>query len=62
MSDLINIALPKGRLGDQVLKMLAQAGYGLKEDPNDTRKLTFENLEAGIRCFWVKPSDVGFYV
>ena len=62
MSELINIALPKGRLGDQVLKMLAQAGYGLQEDPNDTRKLTFENQEAGIRCFWVKPSDVGIYV
>ena len=62
MSELINIALPKGRLGDKVLKMLAQAGYGLKEDPNDTRKLTFENQEAGIRCFWVKPSDVGIYV
>ena len=59
---MIDIALPKGRLGDQVLKMLEQAGYGLKEDPNDTRKLTFENAEAGIRCFWVKPSDVGIYV
>ena len=59
---MIDIALPKGRLGDQVLKMLEQAGYGLKEDPNDTRKLTFENIEAGIRCFWVKPSDVGIYV
>lgn len=62
MSEFIDIALPKGRLGDKVLKMLEQAGYGLKEDPNDSRKLTFENAEAGIRCFWVKPSDVGIYV
>lgn len=62
MDNFLDIALPKGRLGDQVLKMLEQAGYGLKEDPNDTRKLTFENTEAGIRCFWVKPSDVGIYV
>ena len=62
MNEFIDIALPKGRLGDKVLKMLEQAGYGLKEDPNDTRKLTFENAEAGIRCFWVKPSDVGIYV
>ena len=62
MTEFVDIALPKGRLGDQVLKMLEQAGYGLKEDPNDTRKLTFENAEAGIRCFWVKPSDVGIYV
>ena len=62
MNEFINIALPKGRLGDKVLKMLDQAGYGLQEDPNDTRKLTFENKEAGIRCFWVKPSDVSIYV
>ena len=62
MNNLIDIALPKGRLGDQVLRLLGQAGYGLKEDPNDTRKLTFENTDAGIRCFWVKPSDVGIYV
>ena len=62
MREFMDIALPKGRLGDQVLKMLEQAGYGLKEDPNDTRKLTFENEEAGVRCFWVKPSDVGIYV
>ena len=62
MDDFIQIALPKGRLGEKVLKMLADAGYGLSEDPNDSRKLTFENPEAGIRCFWVKPSDVGIYV
>ena len=62
MNEFLDIALPKGRLGDKVLKMLEKAGYGLQEDPNDTRKLTFENAEAGIRCFWVKPSDVGIYV
>ena len=62
MQDFIDIALPKGRLGDQVLHMLEKAGYGLPEDPNDSRKLTFENEEAGIRCFWVKPSDVSIYV
>ena len=62
MQDYINIALPKGRLGDQVLQMLDKAGYGLTEDPNDSRKLTFPNEEAGICCFWVKPSDVGIYV
>ena len=62
MGNWIDIALPKGRLGDQVLGMLARAGYGLPEDPNGTRKLTSENEEAGIRCFWVKPSDVGIYV
>ena len=62
LTDLINIALPKGRLGEKVIKLLENAGYGLKESPDDSRKLTFENAEAGIRCFWVKPSDVGIYV
>ena len=28
----------------------------------DSRKLTFENKERGVRYFWVKPSDVGIYV
>ena len=62
MADLINIALPKGRLGEKVIALLEKAGYGLKESPGDSRKLTFENTQAGIRCFWVKPSDVGIYV
>ncbi|MFR3792238.1 MAG: ATP phosphoribosyltransferase [Blautia massiliensis (ex Durand et al. 2017)] len=58
----LNIALPKGRLGDKAYGLLAQAGYRATEDYNATRKLVVENPEAGVRYFLVKPSDVAIYV
>jgi len=58
----LNVALPKGRLGDRVYDLLAGAGYGCPESYSDTRKLVVENPEAGIRYFLVKPSDVAIYV
>ena len=58
---MINVALPKGRLGEKVYKMFEEAGYGC-EGIFEGRKLVFENREAGIRYFWVKPSDVPIYV
>ena len=62
MSQIINVALPKGRLGDQVYDMFEEAGYECPEIKEDSRKLFFENKEKGIRFFWVKPSDVAVYV
>ena len=59
---MLNVALPKGRLGDKVYHLLASVGYGCPENYNDTRKLVVENPEAGIRYFLVKPSDVAIYV
>ncbi|MBR5537883.1 MAG: ATP phosphoribosyltransferase [Clostridia bacterium] len=59
---VLNVALPKGRLGDKVYNLLAQVGYGCEENYNDTRKLVVENRAAGIRYFLVKPSDVAIYV
>ena len=61
MENIINVALPKGRLGERVYKMFEEAGYGC-EDIFNGRKLVFENKEAGVRYFWVKPSDVPIYV
>ena len=61
MGTMINAALPKGRLGEKVYKMFEAAGYGC-DDIFEGRKLVFENKEAGIRYFWVKPSDVPIYV
>ena len=58
----LNIALPKGRLGDKAYALLAGAGYKADEDYNDTRKLVVENPQAGVRYFLVKPSDVAIYV
>ena len=59
---MLNVALPKGRLGDKVYNLLAGIGYGCPEDYNATRKLVVENPAAGIRYFLVKPSDVAIYV
>ena len=59
---MLNIALPKGRLGDKVYRLLAGAGYDCREVFDDSRKLVFESEDAGVRYFLVKPSDVAIYV
>ena len=59
---MINIALPKGRLGEKVYDKLEKAGYGCPSIKENNRKLIFENAETGVRYFWVKPSDVSIYV
>ena len=59
---MLNIALPKGRLGDKVYNLLAKIGYECPEIKEDNRKLVFENKDKGLRYFLVKPSDVGNYV
>ncbi len=62
MKEMINVALPKGRLGQKVYDMFEKAGYPCPSIKEDNRKLIFENEEAGVRYFWVKPSDVTIYV
>ena len=62
MKQMLNIALPKGRLGESVYQRFAQAGFPCPALLEKSRKLTFENPEAGVRYFWVKPSDVAVYV
>ena len=59
---MINVALPKGRLGEKVYAMFAAAGYECPSILENSRKLIFENPDCGIRFFWVKPSDVSIYV
>lgn len=59
---MLNIALPKGRLGEKVYDMFEKAGYDCPSIKETNRKLIFENKEKGIRFFWVKPSDVPIYV
>lgn len=59
---MINVALPKGRLGEKVYAMFEAAGYECPSIKENNRKLIFENKDIGIRFFWVKPSDVSIYV
>lgn len=62
MKPIVNIALPKGRLGEKVYAMFAAAGYQCPSILEPNRKLVFENEASGVRYFWVKPSDVAIYV
>lgn len=62
MKTMVNIALPKGRLGEKVYGLLKNAGFACPELEESSRKLVFENKEKGVRYFWVKPSDVAIYV
>ena len=59
---MLNIALPKGRLGEKVYGMFEAAGFECPSIKENNRKLIFENPDAGVRYFWVKPSDVAIYV
>ena len=59
---MLNIALPKGRLGDQVYELLAGIGYDCSAIYEQNRKLVFENPENNVRYLLVKPSDVAIYV
>lgn len=59
---MINVALPKGRLGEKTYDLFEKAGFECPSIKEPNRKLVFENEEKGVRYFWVKPSDVSIYV
>ena len=59
---MLNVALPKGRLGEKVYAMFEAAGFECPSIKENNRKLVFENPETQVRYFWVKPSDVAIYV
>ena len=48
---MLNIALPKGRLGEKVYAMFARAGFECPALMENSRKLIFDNEEAGVRYF-----------
>jgi ATP phosphoribosyltransferase len=62
LKPMLNVALPKGRLGEKVYEMFEKAGFPCPSIKEVNRKLIFENADAGVRYFWVKPSDVAIYV
>ncbi len=60
--DYINVALPKGRLGEKAYAILEKSGFECPAIYDKGRKLIFENPDKKVRYFWVKPSDVAIYV
>lgn len=59
---VLNVALPKGRLGAEVLALFARAGLPCPEALGETRRLVAESPDGALRFFLVKPSDVPVYV
>jgi len=61
MNNYLNIALPKGRLSDDVFELLNQAGYDIPVIENQ-RRLVIEDKKNQFKYFFVKPTDVPTYV
>ena len=59
--DELVIALPKGRLSDDALALLEQAGYGLAAGNGD-RQLVLRSVAEHVRYVLAKPADVPVYV
>ena len=62
MKTMLNVALPKGRLGEKVYEMFEKSGFECPQIHEKNRRLIFENAENKVRYFWAKPSDVAIYV
>ena len=59
---MITLALPKGRICDEALPLLAATGLRVTEDPEATRKLILATENAGVRVIIVRAADVPTYV
>ena len=46
---MLNVALPKGRLGEKVYAMFKKAGFPCPSIEEPSRKLIFENAACGVR-------------
>jgi len=62
MSDWITFALPKGRIMQDTMELLAQLGITCPEMATDSRKLVFENRDDKYRFMAVRATDVPTYV
>ncbi|WP_421381350.1 ATP phosphoribosyltransferase [Bacillus salacetis] len=58
----LTIAMPKGRIFDEALELLRQAGYNLPPEFDDSRKLIIEVPEEKLTFILSKPMDVPTYV
>lgn len=62
MSQILTIALTKGRILKETLPLLAAAGIEPSEDISKSRKLLFDTNQADIRLLVLRGSDVPTYV
>jgi len=59
---VITLALSKGRIYDETLPLLAQAGIRALDDPDASRKLILRTNRRDLRLLIVRASDVPTYV
>ena len=59
---MLNIALPKGRLGDKVYKLFSACGYDCSAMEAEDRRLILSDEGGKVQYLLVKPSDVAIYV
>jgi ATP phosphoribosyltransferase len=62
MSDLIKLALSKGRILEESLPLLARAGITPAEDPAKSRKLVLDTSDPDLKLVVIRAADVPTYV
>ncbi|WP_318616488.1 ATP phosphoribosyltransferase [Priestia megaterium] len=62
MSELLTIAMPKGRIFEEAAELLRQADFQLPPEFDDSRKLIVDIPEENMRFILAKPMDVNTYV
>ncbi|MFO7705262.1 MAG: ATP phosphoribosyltransferase [Halopseudomonas sp.] len=62
MTETLTIALSKGRILDDTLPLLKQAGIEPLEDLEKSRKLIFDTTDPSVRLLIVRATDVPTYV
>jgi len=60
--ELLTVALPKGRMQNQVLDLFRAAGYPVDQKVTTSRRLIFEDTTGSLRFVLAKPADVPIYV
>ncbi|MVW78430.1 ATP phosphoribosyltransferase [Bordetella sp. 02P26C-1] len=58
----ITLALSKGRIFEETLPLLAEAGIEVPENPESSRKLILPTSDPGLQLIIVRASDVPTYV
>jgi len=61
-SNMITLALSKGRIFDETLPLLAAAGIEVLEDPEKSRKLILPTNQPNVRVVLVRATDAPTYV
>ena len=62
MSQMITLALSKGRIFEETMPLLQGMGIEVLEDPETSRKLILPTSRADVRVVLVRATDVPTYV